>query len=174
MEPKLIVLFLGVLVLFSACGDDKDDMSGVTDNSRFVICNFTSSGCKNNAGANADGMMKAGKDSPWGEEYIEYQGREGGYLTLKHVNAVFNCAAVDFKTSIGIVDNQIVVNEEDVFDGEMANCVCPYDLTYDAGPLKNGVYTVVLRRYGEEYARTTITFSSSADGRAELTYMQNE
>ena len=64
---------------------------------------------------------------------------EGNMLYVKHVNALFNCASNRFDAKVEIDGNSITIKEYDLTDLDiMTSCLCPFDLGYEIGPLKNG------------------------------------
>ena len=116
-------VFLGLV----ACSDDTPEKQ---PERMFALTNLNNSGCKSNVESRA---------GYWNDEYFELKGTQAGNLLVKHANAVFNCASDKFEAKASIEGKTITVTELDVIkDGVMVKCICPYDLDYEIGPLKEG------------------------------------
>lgn len=112
------------LVAFTGCKDD--DYNPVKQPK---LTNFNNSGCKPSAESRSVG----------GNEYFELKGSQAGNLLVKHINAVFNCASNKFEAKANLEGKTITVTELAIIEnGVMANCICPYDLDYEIGPLEEG------------------------------------
>lgn len=165
---KNIFLWMGAFVLtiagLSGCSSDNED-------SRFQVRNFANTGCKSQGFTRGEtGDAEAYTLHP---EYIEYKGLTNGYLSLNHVNACFNCGAEDFNMQATISGN--VIKIEETCKGLLANCICPYDLYGEIGPLGDGDYTVILyQKYVDidetpfEYTRFTLSYKNGQSGRIDL------
>ena len=76
--------------------------------------------------------------------------------TTEHINA-----------SIAVKGNEININEEST--GEIsANCVCPFDLVLDACPIKDGIYSIYLKKDELKYGMAEIPFAQTAKGTVKL------
>ena len=112
--------------------------------------NSSVSGCKNQGAATRAELNE--------DEYFECEYMNGDYLYLKHVNALFNCAADELYTIAEVHDTDIILCE--IEKGPMANCLCPYDLGCKVGPLQIGKeYNVHIVKDSCSYGYFTITFS---------------
>ena len=162
---KYISLWISALVLtitgLSGCSNEDDS-------AQFQVKNFANTGCKSVADTRGEA-----DDNGLRQEYIEYKALGNGYLSLNHVNAVFNCGAEAFNWKATISGNVIKIEES--YKGLMANCVCPFDLYGEVGPLTDGDYTVILyQKYEEvdeapfEYARFTVSYKNGQNGRINL------
>ena len=144
---KSIVLWMSGLILTMAglngCSSD--------DESQFHIKNVANSGCKSMAATRGETR----DDVPYSlrQEYIEYKGLANGYLSLNHVNACFNCEPGELKMQATISGNEITIVETEQFQG--ANCICPYDLYCEVGPLEDGEYTITFWEGSELHQATT-------------------
>lgn len=165
---KNIFLWMSALVLaiagLSGCSNEDDS-------AQFQVKNFANTGCKSMA--DTRGEADDAESSSLRPEYIEYKGLANGYLSLNHVNAVFNCGAEAFNWKATISGNVIKIEES--YKGLMANCICPFDLYGEVGPLTDGDYTVILyQKYEEadeapfEYARFTVSYKNGQNGRINL------
>ena len=159
---KNMILWMSALVLtiagLSGCSNEDD-------NAQFQVKNFANTGCKSMADTRGEA-----DDNGLRQEYIEYKALGNGYLSLNHVNACFNCGAEAFNWKATISGNVIKIEES--YKGLMANCVCPFDLYGEVGPLTDGDYTVILyQKYEEfdeapfEYARFTVSYKNGQSGK---------
>ena len=100
------------------------------------------------------------------DETIEYKARENGLLRITHNNAIFNCVPGRIYAEL-IEKGQTFIIEE-IEEESNANCVCPYDLGYDIGPLTEGEeYSVSIRRgksEESEVAKFIFTYSPTVKG----------
>lgn len=156
---KTLGIFLSAIFLLTGCS--SDDHEGTTDASLFQVRNFANSGCKKVGEATTRGGYFA--DYP---EYIEYKSMKDGVLSLSHVNAAFNCEPGELKTQATIEENVIKLLETEEHPG--ANCICPYDLYCEVGPLNDGNYTIII--YNGSYengerARFSITYKNNLSGK---------
>lgn len=128
------ILYLLLAITLVACSSDKDD--DVTK--AFAAGNFTHSGCKSHLE-----LRSNENSSPLGQEavYISTIDKDGKcYLRIEHNDVQFNCASTKFGTKAMLAGNNIKISETE--DTNSANCICPYDLNYEVGPLRAGTYTV--------------------------------
>lgn len=173
MSMKKFVLFsvFGVLALFAiglsvAC---NQDVVGHEDNPVNTLIvpenppkNFSVTGCKSSRTrdeAETRGMY---------DELIEYEARENSLLRITHTNTIFNCAVLQIYAEMTVNDHLYIIEEKSQEGTVSANCICPYDLGYDIGPLKEGdEYTVSIRRGKDEdseVAKFIFTYSSTVKG----------
>ena len=116
-----IALFLMAIICCDGAGVDNSVPS-------IGMKNFSNTGCKSTTRA-------TGSD----DSYFELKATEGNMLYVKHVNALFNCASNGFDAKVEIDGNSITIKEYDLTDLDiMTSCLCPFDLGYEIGPLKNG------------------------------------
>ncbi len=148
-------LAASVLCLATAC----EDVTGYKDSpvdGYVAPKNFSVSGCK----STTRGLFK--------DETIEYEARENGLLRITHNNAVFDCAVERIHAAMTVNGNTYIIEEKAQEVPVSANCVCPYDLGYDIGPLTEGEeYTVSIRRgksEESEVAKFIFTYSPIVKG----------
>lgn len=102
------------------------------------------------------------------DETIEYEARENGLLRITHNNAVFECAVERIYAAMTVNDHTYIIEEKAQEGPVSVNCVCPYDLGYDIGPLTEGEeYTVSIRRgksEESEVAKFIFTYSPTVKG----------
>ena len=116
-----IALFLMAIICCDGAGVDNSVPS-------IGLKNFSNTGCKSTTRA-------AGSD----DSYFELKATEGNMLYVKHVNVWFNCSYSNFDAKVEIDGNSITIKEYDLTDLDiMTSCLCPFDLGYEIGPLKNG------------------------------------
>ena len=155
----LIGLLVG-LILFAmmACSSDS---SCDNESQPFQLRNFANTGCKSHTRADGD----------WAEVY-EYKCMDDGFLSLKHVNAIYNCGSEDFKMEATISGKEIKVYETASLDPEnMMDCICTYDLSCEIGPLEEGVeYTFYTYQLGSGLARFVVTFKKGTTGSYQLNH----
>jgi len=122
----LIIIVLAVFVgsTLMACSDES---------STFHVRDIANSGCKS--------ANHTRSEYP---EYFEFKACDGGYLSINHVNALFNCVPGELKIQATIDGNVIKIFEKE--ETSLANCVCPYDLYCEIGPLSVGDYDVFVYR----------------------------
>lgn len=153
----MLLLMSAILTLASiSCGNDAEGNQGIQ------VRNVANSGCK------PVETRGEGRFGLW-TEYVEYKSMNDGYLSLKHVNSTFNCFAGELRMEATISGNEIRIMEENHHKTEdylEANCLCPYDLYCEVGPLTVGSYTVIIYKgsYQYEEARFTISYSKGLDG----------
>lgn len=128
-----------------------DGENGTVNTSAFKLNYFAHTGCKQ---ANVKGTRAADSDA----EYFKCTAQAEGVLSITHVNSVFCCDAENMKTRVEASGNEIRVYES--CDDSGANCVCPYDLTYDVGPLNEGKYRVIVYKNNLEYTWFEIVYNS--------------
>jgi hypothetical protein len=86
-----------------------------------------------------------------------------GYLYVNHLNATFNCCPGTIGADILVEDNKIIIGEYES-SGD-CNCICPYDLSYEVGPLVEGkTYTIYIGYKGLESKVAEFTFHNSMSG----------
>ena len=140
----LAVLFMVTVV---CCDESENAVENVT------LKNFANSGCKGNT--RADDEARA--------EFIEYSVIHDGYLYLNHRNALFNCCPGELGANIFVDERIITINEYETEQG--CKCICPYDLSYEIGPLKEGeTYTLSIRQNDNEPITRKFEFKNSMSG----------
>jgi len=92
-------------------------------------------------------------------EYLEYKTVDTDYLQINHINAWFNCEPGEIFVTAELINGAIVVDAYE--ETALANCICPYDLSYRIGPLNYGRYIIRILRGDIEFS---INFNSSTKG----------
>ncbi len=97
---------------------------------------------------------------------VEYEYDGGSKLTLKHVNAGFNCCPGSIEADITIENSLITITESESYDslGPCA-CLCLFDVDMEIINLPPGEYTIKVNELnldeGDEILDFTISLSSS-------------
>lgn len=159
-KKNLFVMGATMMLMLGGCSSDES----VKD---FHVRNCANTGCK-------DRYMTRGDSTPYGddmilpnEEYIEYKALNGGYLSLNHFNTIFNCAVSQLNAQGVLEGNVIKVLEKTDEPEYLANCVCPFDLYCEIGPLADGNYKIYIYKGsfdGNDYTNFSITYTSGLSG----------
>jgi hypothetical protein len=90
-------------------------------------------------------------DSPL--ECMEWSLDGAGTLSLKHVNAVYNCCIDSITVTTTIGGNVIEIVETEYLMNGGCDCVCPYNITFQISDVAAEPYTIQVfakYSYGEE------------------------
>lgn len=164
MKKSVLSIICGlVLMMMGMYGCSSDEAV------QFHVREFANTGCKSMAATRGDTG-----NSVLRQESVEYKALGNGYLSINHVNACFNCEPGELKMQATISGNEIMIIETEEFAG--ANCVCPYDLYGEIGPLENGDYTIVFidgfdlssAKHAEERFRFNISYNNSLKGKLNI------
>lgn len=154
---KTVKILLAFVMALTAVACDNNDENPVGEGQVPVtLKNFANTGCKGNS-------ARAIGDSSALSEAIEYSCIHEGYLYLNHVDAIFNCCPGELNASVKVDGNLITVSEWSTEDG--CKCICPYDLSYEIGPLQEGVaYVLTIEHKGETLQVADFVFSNTMSG----------
>ncbi len=142
---------LALFLLMGGSGCNRENPTG-----EIQIKDFSYQGCKE--------IVTNFTKSAEREEYIEYRALAGGYLQIKHVNAVFNCCPGTITSDVYVEGNNITIVESET--DPQCKCICDYDLVSKLGPLSyNKEYTLIFCRDNREFVRFTIKYTSSLEGK---------
>lgn len=89
---------------------------------------------------------KVDRDSLAGD-CVTYNYNGSDLLTMKHVNAIFNCCPV-IAANVQVIGDLILVREIDSLLDEGCDCICRFDVDYRISNLPPGIYTI---RFIEPY-----------------------
>ncbi len=111
-------------------------------------------------------FQKESDSTPPTQDCIEYDYDGASVLSLKHVNAAFNCCPSAIEADITIEDNLITIDESESFDTlGPCPCLCLFDLDMEIINLPPGVYTIKVNQLylegGDEIHEFTVALSSS-------------
>ena len=157
----ILCVLLSLGMVFSTCTSDDD-------NRPFKERNVSISGCKPTTRVGDEGEILYDKN-----EVIVVNGLKDGYLSINHENAMFNCEPGELKILATIDGNVIKVVE--TFDAVGANCICPYDLYCEVGPLVEGDYTIIIYQDAtfdqvdaEEYTRFNVSYKKGLNKKYDI------
>ena len=137
------LLGLGCLLLATACGDidDDNDLAQAGDTQQ--------SACKPSTKADGAGAGQLKAKA------------QGDTVTVLHLDAHYNCAS-RLKLQVTVSGKQILVQEQIINPGELARCMCNYDLSVPVSGLSDGTYQVELfNAEGKLAGSTSVTVSGA-------------
>jgi hypothetical protein len=153
MKKSLLWIVCGLLAM-TGCSDDGDNSP--SNQKEIELKNFSNSGCK------ANEERTRSYDNAW-KNVFNYSCIHEGYLYVTHQDAMFNCCAEVFGADVSFEDNQIKVGEYE--SGMDCDCICPYDLSYEIGPLVEGkTYVIYIGHKGNESKVAEFEFHNSMSG----------
>lgn len=146
---RLLWIVCGLLML-AGCTDTADNSARTIE-----LKNFSNTGCKND-------HVRTRSDNT-NKEVFNYSCIHEGYLYVTHQNAIFNCCPIGLGAKISVEDNLLKVVEYES-DG-LCDCMCPFDLSYEVGPLVEGkTYILYVSQGGEESKVAEFEFQNSMTG----------
>ena len=153
------VIFSLAILLLTLCGCSNDESTKGASNGPFSVRDVANSGCKSTSHTRSEYP-----------ECFEFKALDGGYLSVNHVNALFNCAPGELKIEATIDGNVIRILETE--EKSLANCICPYDLYCEVGPLSNGDYKVLIYRWTFEipFQQYSITYHKGLNAKLGVIY----
>lgn len=95
-------------------------------------------------------------------ERFEYRTVNGHFLSMKHINAVFNCEPGSIIVSATVSYDTIKITENET--DHYANCICNYDLNFKVGPLDYRQYQVAVYKSTLLHATFPVNFHPNTDG----------
>ncbi|HUV30679.1 MAG TPA: hypothetical protein VMY05_06305 [Acidobacteriota bacterium] len=105
-------------------------------------------------------------DPPLDQDCIDYSYGENYTLTIKHINAGFNCCPV-IAAEIDITDFTITINELDSVI-EPCACLCLFDVDYEIANLPPGEYRLIViepyRPFGDDELDVVIDLRNPTSG----------
>lgn len=152
------ILAMSVLCLATACQDATGYKDSPVDG--YVSPqNFSVTGCKSTVSGTRNSST---------EESIMYETIRDNYVRITHNNARFNCEPGRIYAELIEKGQTFIIVEKE--EKSSANCICPYDLGYDIGPLTEGQeYTVSIRTgYTESLERAKFSFVFSPNIKGEI------
>jgi hypothetical protein len=125
------------MFFISGCADENPTGSNNNQNhqSNPVGMLIAESGCKD-----FSTWVGLGLKPPSDQDCVLYQYDGSGELTLKHVNAGFNCCPGTISADIDIVGQAITITEHESISG--CRCLCLFDLDYEIANLEPGEYHI--------------------------------
>ena len=150
MKAKIILpvlLIMAIAVTVCKKGSSNDTLA---------VKDLSVSDCKNK------GDSEKGIDS----EYITIKTVDDSYLTVNHINSMFNCQPGKITIAINISGNEISIDENE--STSLANCLCQYDIDFKLGPLQYGTFILKFQKGGQIFKEYIIDFQKSTDIRIDL------
>lgn len=160
MKKKIssICTLLACIAAFAACGNDDGDAGSA---GWVNVKNVYTTGCKTTETANASQKTRSFFEDMGYKEYVEYTSKDNGYVHVTHHNALFNCCSdvIDVDVSQGL--GSIIVTETEN-NYAICNCICPFDVSFELGPMEMGhEYNVVIKSGGTDGVSFSFTYPSS-------------
>jgi hypothetical protein len=100
------------------------------------------------------------------EQYLLLSTTEDFYLSINHINAMFNCVPGQIIVDATLEENIITINEYSTENS--ANCICPYDLSFKIGPIKYDTYILSMNQANYEVLNVEIEFNDNTDLRIDI------
>lgn len=133
MRYSFILIFIS-LALFFACEDEPIEIP------QGKVTKYGE--CKTFTGFYKSSFSKS-------ESCIIYSYDGIGKLSLKHINAGFNCCPNGIYTTINLTGNKLVINEKE--NAEDCRCLCLYDIEMEVNNILPGNYTIIVIEPYAEY-----------------------
>ena len=153
MKKSVLWIVCGLLAMAGCTGDGDNPAS---DQREIELKNFSNSGCKSD-------LIRTRSDDNARKEVFNYSCIHEGYLYVTHQNARFNCCPRSLGADVSVEDNQIKVGEYE--SGGDCDCICPYDLSYEIGPLVEGkTYDIYIGYKGNELKVAEFEFHNPMSG----------
>lgn len=154
--PKFI--FVGILLsilLFSGCKTNNNGaLTPYGSLLRFDGCKF-----QENSTFSANPVDQR-------SDCLQYRYDGQNTLTIKHLNAAFNCCPGEIQADIEFIGDKIIITEYEKEYG--CKCICLYDVEYEIKDLVPGTYTLkIIEPYVQSNDRVmqfTIKVRSSMSG----------
>ncbi len=133
MKHTLVIIAAFIfLVVFQSCNDDPSGMTPGDASGRLI----SASSCKQTA--SGSGPSVQGAD----ESAVEYSYNPATrVLTLRHINAAFNCCPGPLSASVRVEDNLITISEKETKPS--CDCNCLYDLDIEVFNLAQSSWSLV-------------------------------
>lgn len=147
--PTLFIAMAIASFLLISCDESDPKEQPVTTNPVGELLN--SSDCKFNL---KSASFKMNESTPDSLSCIRYSyNNETKVLTIKHINAGFNCCPDSLYSEIGI-NNGVITIEEFEADA-LCNCNCVFDLEFEITEIEAQLYQI---QFIEPYADDDINF----------------
>ncbi|MBA7551767.1 hypothetical protein ES705_44315 [subsurface metagenome] len=140
---NFIVYSIYFLLISLSC--ERTDQENIIE-----VKNFKYNGCKNTQ----KGIISD-------QEYIRIKEIDNNYLYIEHINLIFNCCPGRLFVNAKFTNNEIIFEEGEEEHG--CNCVCPYDLSCEIGPIEYKSYQFKVMQGELVYADFSIEFTASLD-----------
>ncbi len=147
------IALLSAIVMLTACSSD--------DSSKLELRNFKQSDCKEMTSMS----KRADLDEKLAHETVSLKAVDNNCMKFIHSNARFTCnATIDVKVSL---DGSTITVAETA--PPEANCICPYDIEAEIGPLSAQDYTIVVKSNNTIVLTQSFTYSATLDNTFDAT-----
>ncbi len=127
-----------------------------------------SSGCKSQTQGKAGIGLQAASDTYQSNKTYVLYSDEGKTLSLKHINAAFNCCPESITASATIANGTILIEEKEDTSRRACNCLCLYDLDMKIENVEAGQYVMKFiepyRYTGDPAIEFTIDLAQQTSG----------
>ncbi len=135
-RPTIFCVSIALILLLPTSGcNDKNPTTPFPHSSDPAGILLSVSGCKQ-----LQVLSDPAEPSP-DEDCVQYEYDGTGILTLKHMNAGFNCCPGEISADIDIENHVITVTEHEAEYG--CRCLCLFDVDYRIENLEPGEYEIV-------------------------------
>lgn len=163
LGPFMVVVSAVAVASVLSCGDNEPTKPTETETEP-VVSLIDNSGCKN--------QFVLFEDTASNVECIDWSYDGSGTLSIRHINAGFNCCVSSLTTKLTAANNIIVIDEGENLDNGGCHCLCLYDLEMMISPLLEKKYTfLIIGPYMDDESTTTLDYvlftidlSSETDG----------
>ena len=120
-----------------------------------VISLFAAAGCKKDSPISHSGCKEFSQKSDAGGHGPDHSCVIYSYapfsrvLSVRHVNAAFNCCVKKIYCDVDVTDGSIVFTEREGQDGQKCDCLCLYDIEVEAKDVTAKKYRIT---FHEPYA----------------------
>lgn len=140
MKTYRFILLAGIAAILSVligCSDENDEN---TYSGNLIVYNYINSGCTNKSIMPESSLVNQLQEQQY--ETIRLTTVENNKLQIEHKYVQFNCAA-KLEIEASIDNSMIYITERDTAYSS-ANCMCPYNLSYEVSLPGHGEYILIL------------------------------
>jgi len=135
---------LSILIVLLATLQSCDEIRYPDD--EFSVSNLSYGDCKPD-------------DKSENNEYLLLWVANDYFLNIDHINAIFNCEPGEIIVRARVEGKDIIIDEYSTQN--LANCICPYDLKFNIGPIPYDTYNLIIMNSGMEIFNTEIDFDTN-------------
>jgi hypothetical protein len=143
VKTSVVLLFI---LLAGITGCHKEEVTH-----SLPVKSLTVSDCKNH-----DPATKG--DFP---ETIVMKTADEHFLDINHTNSLMNCSPGKISVNAVMKNRIITISENE--SSSLANCFCPYDISFRLGPIDYSEYKLILNRNGLTIKEYSFTFSKDTN-----------
>ncbi len=151
MKRMFIYIIVCVSVVLAGCRGSEEVVTPAQPQGKPYGVLISHTDCKEQGALlgkvlDSDGMMNGSSNRPLspasGEDCIEYR-FSGDTLSLKHINAAFNCCPGEIEVETSVAGDTIIIAEKE--KEALCDCLCLYDLKMAIYNVSASGYTIVVR-----------------------------